>query len=185
MKTFNYTFGFKEIVTSLIINLLIEKDSSRGINSHIRVENWTDGNQTLSDITRGIFINIIRTTENNDIFYWREKRNISSAPKNIFYTLSTNAKIDVSVNKKFIPNVIISSKTCQDWISNYDGVNVFLFNLKAVILMNFKSIIIIKSLWRNWSHNRSVIKCINNNQYQNEIMKLELYCNLNKPCDCN
>ena len=106
MKTFNYTFGFKEIVTSLIINLLIEKDSSRGINSHIRVENWTDGNQTLSDITRGIFINIIRTTENNDIFYWREKRNISSAPKNIFYTLSTNAKIDESVNKSLFQTLL-------------------------------------------------------------------------------
>ena len=61
--------------TSLIVNLLIEKDSSPGSNPQINIStlvdwflNWTDGNQTLSDTIRRIFINIICTAKNNYIF---------------------------------------------------------------------------------------------------------------------
>ena len=32
------------------------------------LKNWTNGNETLNDIIRRIVINIIFTTENNDIF---------------------------------------------------------------------------------------------------------------------
>ena len=110
---------------------------------------------------------------------------ISLGTKDIFYTIFTKAKIDGSATKKIIANVSILRKTCHDWISNYGGINVFLINLKTVVLMNFKPIIFIKSLWRNKSHNRSVMKCINNNQYQNKVMILKLFCNLNKACDCN
>ena len=70
-----------------------------------------------------------------------------------FYTISFDAKIDETITKKIILNAGINAK-----------INVLLFNLKTVTFMNFNLIIIIKSLWRNWSHNRSVMKRVNNNQ---------------------
>ena len=127
------------------------------------------------------------TTFCND---WRSGRLLgtfirSLASRNIFDAIFTDGKIDKFITKNFLPSISISCETCHDWLSFYDGIKVFMFNLKTVVVMNFEPIIIIKSLWRNWSHNISVLKSININQYQNKIMKLKLYCNLNKTFDCN
>ena len=74
------------------------------------------------------------------------RNGISLEPKNIFYTIPTDTKIDESVTKNIFPNVSISSETCHDRVSNSDGINLFMFNLKTVIVKNFEPIIIIKSL---------------------------------------
>ena len=60
-------------------------------------------------------------------------------------------------------------ETCTSLVSNYDGINVFILNLKTVVVVNFKLVSTIKSLWRNWSHNRSAMKCINNNHMYQRI----------------
>ena len=85
----------------------------------------------------------------------------SLAPRNIFYAIFTDGKIDKFITKNFFPSVSISIETCHDWLSFYAGIKVFMFNLKTVVVINFEPIIIMKPLWRNWSHNISVLKSIN------------------------
>ena len=85
----------------------------------------------------------------------------SLAPRNIFYAIFTDGKIDKFITKNFFPSVSISIETYHDWLSFYAGIKVFMFNLKTVVVINFEPIIIMKLLWRNWSHNISVLKSIN------------------------
>ena len=63
----------------------------------------------------------------------------------------------------------MSLETCTSLVSNYDGINVFILNLKTVVVINFKLVSTIKSLWRKWSHNRSAMKCSNNNHMYQRI----------------
>ena len=60
-------------------------------------------------------------------------------------------------------------ETCISLVSNYDGINVFILNLKTVVVISFKLVSTIKTLWRNWSHNRSAMKCTNNNHMYQRI----------------
>ena len=135
-----------------------------------------------NDIIRGIFISIIFTTEYQNILQQRQIGYISSAPKNTLYTIPTNAKIDESMIKKTFSNVSISRETCHCWVSNYDEIKVFKFNLKKVGVLYFRRFIIIKSIWQIWNHNKSVMKCTIINQYQNKTRKATGFRSLQFNC---
>ena len=98
--------------------------------------------------------------------YCNEGRNgISLAgAKEHFYAIPADVKVHGFVTKKFFVNVSISRGSCHDWIPSHDGINVLMFNFKTVNVMNIEPNTITKYLWLNWSHNRSVIKCISFNQ---------------------
>ena len=110
MKVFNWAFElfeFKRIgyfISNINWKSLIAREYSRdkyiifGVTGLV-LEHWSDGNQTLNDIMKGIFTYIICTTEYNNNLEWQKKRFISSALKNIFYAILTDAKIDEFVTK--------------------------------------------------------------------------------------
>ena len=139
-------------------------------------------NNAYNCCIRGIFISIIFTTEYQNILQQRQIRYISSAPKNTLYTIPTNATIDESIIKKIFSNVSISRETCHCWVCNYDEIEVFKFNLKIVSVLYFKRFIIIKSIWQTWNHNKSVMKCITVNQYQNKTRKATGFRSLQFNC---
>ena len=90
MKTFNYTFGSKEIVTSLIINLLIEKDSSRGINSQIYILGLKTEPMAIKPwaISPGESLLILFVPQRITTFFTDERKGISLARQRTFSTRS-------------------------------------------------------------------------------------------------
>ena len=62
----------------------------------------------------GIFVNVIRTTQYNNIFKSWWKSYISYTPQNIPYAIRVDAKIDKSVTKKIFPQIIVTYKTCRN-----------------------------------------------------------------------
>ena len=183
----------RRLFTSSIINLLIEKDLLRGSIPQINIlelrelflktELMAIKPSTISWVGS---LSILFVPQRTATFFNEGGSRISLVRERIFSPRSPlMPRLINLLPKRFLPNVSISRKICHNWVFSCDVINVFMFKLKAVIVMSFKPIIIIKSHWRNWIHNISVRKCNNLNQYQSKIMKLELYCNLNKPCNWN
>ena len=119
MKIFNWAFElfeFKKIsyfISNINRKRLIEREYSRdkyvisGVTG-LFLRHWSSDNQTLDDIMKGIFINVICTTEYNNNLEWRKKRFISSTLKNIFYAIPADAKNDEFVIKNIFQTVSIS-----------------------------------------------------------------------------
>ena len=65
-------------------------------------------------LSRGIFVNVIRTTQHNNIFKSWWKSYISYTPQNIPYAIRVDAKIDKSVTKNIFPQIFVTYKTCRN-----------------------------------------------------------------------
>ena len=122
--------------------------------------------------------------QQNIVTFCNDGRNgISLAhQKNIFYTIPLRLRLIILFPKRFFQILV-------------NDVRPATIKCPIMIKLTFSSLTWkqllwwilsqLKSLWRNWDHNRSVIKYININQYQSKIMKLELHQNLIKARDCN
>ena len=62
----------------------------------------------------GIFVNLIRTTQYNNIFKSWWKSYISNTRQNIPYAIRVDAKIDKFDTKKIFPQIIVTYKTCRN-----------------------------------------------------------------------
>ena len=62
----------------------------------------------------GIFVNVIRTTQYNNIFKSWWKSCISNTRQNIPYAIRVDAKIDKFDTKKIFPQIIVTYKTCRN-----------------------------------------------------------------------